>query len=222
MRLLLAEDDEALGRATCTYLMREGHAVDWVLTGNMLLELIGKFDYDCVLLDLGLPELQGRDCLVNLRSRANTTPVVVTTAQGFREHRIQLLDLGADDYLIKPYDLAELTARIKAVVRRSRPAERAEEEGPGIGPLRLQPASNSVLWHGNSVLLTAREYRVLDTLVRRRGSAVSRQQLEAAVYGWNETIGSNTIEVHVHSLRRKLAPELIVTLRGIGYQLGAL
>lgn len=222
MRLLLAEDDEALGRATCTFLMREGHAVDWVLTGNMLLELIGKFDYDCVLLDLGLPELQGRDCLVNLRSRANTTPVVVTTAQGFREHRIQLLDLGADDYLIKPYDLAELTARIKAVVRRSRPTERVEEEGPGIGPLKLQPASNSVLWHGNSVLLTAREYRVLDTLVRRRGSAVSRQQLEAAVYGWNETIGSNTIEVHVHSLRRKLAPELIVTLRGIGYQLGAL
>ena len=119
MRLLLAEDDEALGRATCTYLMREGHAVDWVLTGNMLLELIGKFDYDCVLLDLGLPELQGRDCLVNLRARANTTPVVVTTAQGFRDHRIQLLDLGADDYLIKPYDLAELTALIKANGTRS-------------------------------------------------------------------------------------------------------
>ena len=222
MRLLMAEDDEALGRATCTYLMREGHAVDWVLNGNMLLELSGKFDYDCVLLDLGLPELQGRDCLVNLRARANTTPVVVTTAQGFREHRIQLLDLGADDYLIKPYDLAELTARIKAVVRRSRPTERAEDDGLSVGPLKLQPSSNSVLWHGNSVVLTAREYRVLDTLVRRRGSTVSRQQLEAAVYGWNETIGSNTIEVHVHSLRRKLATELIVTLRGIGYQLGTL
>jgi DNA-binding response OmpR family regulator len=222
MRLLLAEDDEALGRATCTFLMREGHAVDWVLNGNMLLELSGKFEYDCVLLDLGLPELQGRDCLVNLRSRANTTPVVVTTAQGFREQRIQLLDLGADDYLIKPYDLAELTARVKAVVRRSRPPERAEDDGFCLGPLKMQPASNSVLWHGNSVVLTAREYRVLDTLVRRRGSAVSRQQLEAAVYGWNETIGSNTIEVHVHSLRRKLAPELIVTLRGIGYQLGSL
>lgn len=222
MRLLMAEDDEALGRATCTYLMREGHAVDWVLNGNMLLELSGKFLYDCVLLDLGLPELQGRDCLVNLRARANTTPVVVTTAQGFREQRIQLLDLGADDYLIKPYDLAELAARVKAVVRRSRPVERAEEDGLGIGPLKLQPASNSVLWHGTSVVLTAREYRVIDTLVRRRGGTVSRQQLEAAVYGWNETIGSNTIEVHVHSLRRKLDPGLIVTVRGVGYQLGAL
>ena len=221
MRLLLAEDDEALGRATCTFLMREGHAVDWVLDGNKLLELSGKFEYDCVLLDLGLPELQGRDCLVNLRARENTTPVVVITAQGFREQRIQLLDLGADDYVIKPYDLAELTARVKAVVRRSRPSERAEEDSPSVGPLKLQPASNLVLWHGTSVVLTAREYRVLDTLVRRRGSTVSRQQLEAAVYGWNETIGSNTIEVHVHSLRRKLAAELIVTVRGVGYQLGA-
>ena len=222
MRLLLAEDDEVLGRATCTFLMRAGHAVDWVLNGNKLLELSGKFRYDCVVLDLGLPELQGRDCLVNLRAGADSTPVVVTTAQGFREQRIQLLDLGADDYLVKPYDLAELSARIKAVVRRSRPLERAEEDGIAIGPLKLQPSSNSVLWHGTSVVLSAREYRVLETLVRRRGGAVSRQQLEAAVYGWNETIASNTIEVHVHSLRRKLAPELIVTLRGIGYQLGML
>jgi DNA-binding response OmpR family regulator len=220
MRLLLAEDDEALGRATCTFMMRDGHAVDWVLTGNKLLELSGKFEYDCVLLDLGLPELEGRDCLVNLRARANLTPVVVTTAQGFREQRIQLLDLGADDYLIKPYDLAELAARVKAVVRRSRQVERADDEGASHGPLKLQPASNSVLWHGATLVLTAREYRVLDTLVRRRGSTVTRQQLEAAVYGWNETIGSNAVEVHIHSLRRKLSPALIVTLRGIGYQLG--
>ncbi|MGE4050016.1 MAG: response regulator transcription factor [Piscinibacter sp.] len=222
MRLLMAEDDEALGRATCTFMMRQGHVVDWVTTGNKLLELSGKFEYDCVLLDIGLPELGGQDCLVNLRNRANLTPVVVITAQGFRDQRIQLLDLGADDYLIKPYDLEELLARVKAVVRRSLPPEQAAEDGVTIGPLTLQPGSNSVRWRGNSVVLTAGEYRVLDTLVRRRGGAVSRQQLEAAVYGWNETIGSNTIEVHVHSLRRKLAPELIVTLRGIGYQLGSL
>ncbi|MGD9835106.1 MAG: response regulator transcription factor [Piscinibacter sp.] len=218
----MAEDDEALGRATCTFMMRQGHVVDWVTTGNKLLELSGKFEYDCVLLDIGLPELGGQDCLVNLRNRANLTPVVVITAQGFRDQRIQLLDLGADDYLIKPYDLEELLARVKAVVRRSLPPEQAAEDGVTIGPLTLQPGSNSVRWRGNSVVLTAGEYRVLDTLVRRRGGAVSRQQLEAAVYGWNETIGSNTIEVHVHSLRRKLAPELIVTLRGIGYQLGPL
>ncbi len=222
MRLLLAEDDEALGRATCTFMMKDGHAVDWVTNGNQLLELSARFEYDCVLLDLGLPELTGRDCLVNLRSRANLTPVVVTTAQGFREQRIQLLDLGADDYLIKPYDLAELSARVKAVVRRSQRVERDDDEGASHGPLKLQPSSNSVLWHGATVVLTAREYRVLDTLVRRRGSTVTRQQLEAAVYGWNESIGSNAIEVHIHSLRRKLSPELIVTLRGIGYQLGKL
>lgn len=222
MRLLLAEDDEALGRATCTFMMRDGHAVDWVTNGNQLLELTGRFEYDCVLLDLGLPELEGRDCLVNLRARANLTPVVVTTAQGFREQRIQLLDLGADDYLIKPYDLAELAARVKAVIRRSRRVERGDEEGASHGPLKLQPSSNSVLWNGAHVVLTAREYRVLDTLVRRRGGTVTRQQLEAAVYGWNETIGSNAIEVHIHSLRRKLAPELIVTVRGVGYELGAL
>lgn len=222
MRLLLAEDDEALGRATCTFMMRDGMAVDWVTNGNQLLELTGRFEYDCVLLDLGLPELAGRDCLVNLRARANLTPVVVTTAQGFREQRIQMLDLGADDYLIKPYDLAELVARVKAVVRRSRRVERSEEDGTSFGALKLQPASNSVLWHGVTVVLTAREYRVLDTLVRRRGSTVTRQQLEAAVYGWNESIGSNAIEVHIHSLRRKLAAELIVTQRGVGYQLGRL
>jgi len=222
MRLLLAEDDAALGRATCVYMMRDGHAVDWVTNGNQLLELSAKYEYDCVLLDLGLPELSGRDCLVNMRSRDVATPVIVTTAQGFRDHRIQLLDIGADDYLVKPYDLAELSARVKAIVRRSRAVAGAAESALSYGPLTLLPSSNSVQWHGDTVLLTAKEFRVLEVLLQRQNRIVTRQQLEAEVYGWNESVGSNAIEVHIHHLRRKLSSELIQTVRGVGYQVGML
>ena len=222
MRLLLAEDDAALGRATCIYMMRDGHAVDWVTNGNQLLELSGKYAYDCVLLDLGLPELSGRDCLVNMRSREIATPVIVTTAQGFRDHRIQLLDIGADDYLVKPYDLAELSARVKTIVRRSRAAAGPAQSTVSFGPLTLLPSSNSVQWHGQTVPLTAKEFRVLEVLLQRQNRIVTRQQLEAEVYGWNESVGSNAIEVHIHHLRRKFASDLIETVRGVGYQVGAL
>jgi DNA-binding response OmpR family regulator len=222
MRLLLAEDDVLLGRATCTYLMRDGHAVDWVTNGNQLLELTGKFSYDCVMLDLGLPELSGRDCLINMRARENTTPVIVTTAQGFIEQRIQLLDIGADDYLVKPYDLAELDARVKAIVRRSREVPKLRSGVQTYGPFTLMPASNSVQWNGENVVLAAREFRVLEVLLQRRHRIVPRQELEAEVYGWNENVGSNAIEVHVHYLRRKLSSKLIVTVRGVGYQISAL
>jgi two-component system OmpR family response regulator/two-component system response regulator QseB len=174
-----------------------------------------------VLLDLGLPELSGGDCLFNLRAREIPTPVVVTTAQGFREQRIHLLDSGADDYLVKPYDLAELLARVKAVVRRSRSASPASAESvAAAGALTLNPASNSVLWRGQPVSLTVKEFRVLEVLLQRAGRIVPRQQLEAEVYGWNENVGSNAIEVHIHHLRRKLAPEIVETVRGVGYQIG--
>ena len=222
MRLLLAEDDAALGRATCIYMMRDGHAVDWVTNGNQLLELSAKYEYDCVLLDLGLPELGGRDCLANMRSREIATPVIVTTAQGYREHRIQLLDVGADDYLVKPYDLAELAARVKAVVRRSRVVDRPDENLRSYGPLTLLPSCNSVQWHGDTVVLTAKEFRVLEVLLQRQHRSVSRQQLEAEVYGWNESVGSNAIEVHIHHLRRKISADLIQTVRGVGYQVTGL
>lgn len=219
MRLLLAEDDAALGRATCIYMMRDGHPVDWVTNGNQLLDLSGKFEYDCVILDLGLPELSGSDCLVNMRAHNNATPVIVTTAQGGMDHRVKLLDIGADDYLLKPYDLAELAARIKAIVRRSRPAEGSVEAGRTFGQLTLVPANNSVLWQGAPVVLMAKEFRVLEALLRRHGRVVTRQQLEAEVYGWNESVGSNSVEVHIHHLRRKLSHELITTVRGVGYQI---
>jgi DNA-binding response OmpR family regulator len=218
MRLLLAEDDDVLGRATCVFMLRDGHAVDWVTDGNQLLALLPKFDYDCVVLDLGLPEIGGDDCLKNMRLRGNATPVIVTTARGFLDDRIGMLDLGADDYLVKPYDLAELSARIKAVVRRNL-GTTGESAPRSFGPLVLMPEGNAVRWHDKLVTLTVKEYWVLDALLKRRGRAVTRQQLEEEVYGWNETVASNSVEVHVHNLRKKLGAELIQTVRGIGYQI---
>jgi two-component system, OmpR family, response regulator QseB len=222
MRLLLAEDDKVLGRATVIYMMREGHPIDWATHGNQMLELARQNTYDCVLLDLGLPELSGGDCLFNLRATNDATPVIVTTAQGFRDKRIALLDAGADDYLVKPYDLSELLARVKAVVRRSQVRETRTGTHSVYGPLTLNPASNSVLWHGEVVPLTIKEFRVLEALLQRQGRTMPRQQLEAEVYGWNESLGSNAIEVHVHHLRRKLSADLVQTIRGVGYQIGPL
>jgi DNA-binding response OmpR family regulator len=219
MRLLLAEDDAALGRATSIYMMRDGHPVDWVTNGNRLLELMAQFEYDCIVLDLSLPELSGGDCLVNLRSRANHTPVIVTTAQSARELRVKLLDIGADDYLVKPYDLAELAARIRSIVRRSRRVDTLIEGRMSYGALTLVPASVSVIWHGEVIVLPAKEFAVLEALLRRRGRVVTRPELEAEVYGWNEAVTSNAVEVHIHHLRRKLDANLIITIRGEGYRI---
>lgn len=217
MRLLLAEDDADLGRATCVFMMRDGHAVDWVTHGNQMLDLLQQFEYDCVILDLGLPELAGDDCLKSMRHHGNPTPVIVTTARGFLDDRIAMLDLGADDYLVKPYDLGELSARIKAVIRRNR-TELADSAQRTFGPLTLLPQGHTVRWHGRLITLTVKEFWVLDVLLKRRGRAVTRQQLEEEIYGWNEGVGSNSIEVHVHNIRKKIDPGLIQTVRGIGYQ----
>jgi DNA-binding response OmpR family regulator len=222
MRLLLAEDDVNLGRATCVFMMRDGHAVDWVTNGNQLLSLLGSFEYACVILDLGLPELGGDDCLLNMRNRGNATPVIVTTARGFREDRIGMLDLGADDYLVKPYDLAELSARIKAIVRRNQGVVSVSQGQQSFGPLTLLPSRNAVEWHGRPVVLTVKEFWVLQALLQRYGRPATRQQLEEDIYGWNESVGSNSVEVHIHHLRKKIDPGLIQTVRGVGYQIGPL
>lgn len=220
MRLLFAEDDVLLGRATCVALLKAGHAVDWVVNGNQLLASINSHDYDCVLLDLGLPGLSGEECLRSLRARKQRVPVVVLTARGQKDDRIAVLDLGADDYMVKPYDLDEMAARVRAVVRRSRDVENKTEFTHG--PLQVRPLSRTVLWHGAPVALTSKEFLLLDALVRWPARIVTRQDLEQALYGWGEEIGSNAVEVHVHHLRRKLSPRLIITIRGVGYQLGAL
>ena len=219
MRLLLAEDDTALGRATCVYMMRDGHAVDWVTNGNQLIELTGKFDYDCVLLDLGLPELSGRDCLVNMRSRELTTPVIVTTAQGFREHRIHLLDLGADDYLVKPFHVEELLARINALVRRAAGRSKPSLE---CGPVMLDLAAQTVSVNGANVDLTSYEYKVLEYLMMHAGELVSKADLTEHIYQQDFDRDSNVLEVFIGRLRKKLDPDgslkPIETVRGRGYR----
>jgi DNA-binding response OmpR family regulator len=217
VRLLFAEDDPLLGRATCMSLLQAGYAVDWVTDGKQVVDALGKFRYDCLLLDLGLPELSGEDCLRILRTRQERLPVIVLTARGQKGDRIGLLDLGADDYMVKPYDLDELAARVRAVVRRAQ-----ESDGTAVlahGPLQVLPLDRTVRWHGNRVALTSKEFILLDVMVRRANRIVSRDQLEQALCGFGEEIGSNAVEVHVHHLRRKLHPNLIITVRGAGYQL---
>jgi DNA-binding response OmpR family regulator len=220
MRLLLAEDDVDLGRATCVFMMRDGHAVDWVTDGKQMLNLLGRFEYACVILDLGLPELGGDECLVTMRQLGNATPVIVTTARGFREDRIGMLDIGADDYLVKPYDLAELSARIKAIVRRNRGVATVNPGPQSFGPLSLLPSRNAVEWHGRAISLTVKEFWVVQALLQRYGRPATRQQLEEEIYGWNESVGSNSVEVHIHHIRKKIDPDLIQTVRGVGYQIG--
>jgi DNA-binding response OmpR family regulator len=220
VRLLFAEDDVLLGRATCVALLQAGHAVDWVTTGNQVLASINKQDYDCVLLDLGLPGLSGEECLRSLRARKQHVPVVVLTARGQKDDRIAMLDLGADDYMVKPYDLDEMAARVRAVVRRSRDAEQRTEFIHG--PLHLRSLTRAVTWYGEPVALTSKEFLLLDSLTRWPTRIVTREHLEQALYGWGEEIGSNAVEVHVHHLRRKLSPKLIVTVRGVGYRLGTI
>lgn len=217
MRLLLAEDDPSLGRATCLSLLQAGWGVDWVTNGNQVVSLLARHKYDCVLLDLGLPELSGEDCLRNLRARQGRIPVIVLTARGQKGDRISLLDLGADDYMVKPYDLDELAARVRAVVRRTNDADGSA--AMMHGPLQVLPLDRTALWHGVKMSLTSKEFLLLDALIRRPNRIATREQLEMALYGWGEEIGSNAVEVHVHHLRRKLHPGLIVTVRGVGYQL---
>lgn len=219
MRLLLAEDDIVLGRAVCRFLMQQGHAVDWATTGNQMVTYAAEYPYDCILLDLGLPELGGTDCLRNVRTRGNATPVIVITASGFRETRIAALDDGADDYLVKPFDLNELQARIDAVTRRSAPALPAAVEDFECGPLRLSPSLNAVTVDGQVVRLTAKEFMVLRALAARLGRIVSRAQIEEEVHGFGDGPASNTVEVLVHQLRRKIGNEAIRTVRGLGYVL---
>jgi DNA-binding response OmpR family regulator len=219
MKLLLAEDDGPMGRALCRHLMQQGHSVDWVMTGNKMLAAVRDAEYDCIILDLGLPELSGRDCLVNIRAGGNLTPVLVATAAGHRGNRIDLLDHGADDYVVKPFDLAELSARIKAIVRRSHSLPAAPEGVQESGPLTLLPIGNVAVWDGKRIALTSMEFRLLATLLRRSGSVVPRQVLEAAMHRDDQTAAGNAVEVHVHHLRRKFAPTLIQTVRGLGYRL---
>ncbi len=214
MRLLLVEDDALLGRGLRTGLSQAGFAVDWTQTGEDAEAALATTGYDAVVLDLGLPGLDGLTLLRRLRAARDRTPVLVLTARDTVDDRVAGLDAGGDDYLVKPFALAELQARLRALMRR-----KAGEAGPMLrsGRVELDPAARSVRLDGQPVALSGREYSVLHDLMRHAGRIVSRSQLEDSVYGWDDDIGSNAIEVHIHNLRRKLGPDAVQTVRGLGY-----
>ncbi len=216
MRVLVVEDDPMIGEAVVTGLTADGHAVDWVRDGRSAELSMGTHAYSLVLLDIGLPKRDGIEVLKAMRGRKLDVPVLIITARDTVADRIAGLDAGADDYLVKPFDLDELSARVRALLRRA--AGRAE---PLIqrGGLTLNPATHEVRLHGKSVDISAREFALLLALAERAGSVVSRAQLEEKLYGWNEAVGSNAIEVHVHNLRRKLGESVIRNVRGLGYTL---
>ncbi len=214
MRLLLVEDDPMIGEAVLDLLRAEQYAVDWVRDGNAADAALRAQAYDLVMLDLGLPHRDGLTVLRDLRARKDRTPVLVATARDAVAQRIEGLDAGADDYVLKPYDLDELLARMRALLRRA--AGRAEPvyEHQGVS---INPATREVTVRGMPVVLSGREWAVLEPLIARPGMVLSRQQLEDKLYGWGDEVSSNAVEVYVHGLRKKLGPELVLNVRGVGY-----
>jgi two-component system response regulator QseB len=213
--VLLVEDDAMIGRAVADGLQGDGYAVDWVRDGEAAELALKHCPYDLALLDLGLPRKDGIDVLKSLRRAKIEVPVLIITARDAVADRIAGLNLGADDYLVKPFDLDELLARARAVVRRR--AGRASPE-VAFGALSVDSVKREVSWRGNRVELSAREFAVLEALMREPGVVVSRGKLEDSVYGWGQEVGSNSVEVHLHHLRKKLDPALIRNVRGVGYR----
>lgn len=216
MRVLLIEDDQSLGATLRSWLQLDGYAVDWIRRGDQAITALRTHDYQCVLLDRGLPGLDGDDVLASLRVRRSSVPVILITARDTLRERVQGLDMGADDYLVKPFDLEELSARIRAALRRDTGHATPELRH---GRVALDPATKRVTLEGRPVTLTAREFALLHALMQCACQVLSRAQLEEALYGWGEEVESNAIEVHVYNLRRKLGGGLIATVRHHGYGL---
>ena len=214
MRILLVEDDLQLGDGLMVGLRQAGFAVDWVRDGHAADLALSTETFDLVVLDLGLPRLSGMEVLKRARDRGRTAPVPILTARDATGDKVSGLDAGADDYLVKPIDLDELAARIRALTRRS-----AGRAAPLLthGNLALDPAAHSVTLAGQPVDLASREFSLLQLLLESAGRVLTRSQLEQSLYGWGDEPDSNALEVHIHHLRRKLGSELIRTLRGVGY-----
>ena len=214
MRILLAEDDPMLGDGLQAGLRQLGFQVDWVRDGAAALRELSSVDYAAAVLDLGLPLMDGLDVLQMLRTRKTTTPILVLTARDTVPERILGLDLGADDYVVKPVDLHELGARLRSLVRR---AHGQMQDTLRCGGVLLNPGARQVSLDGEAVALSTREFDLLHVLMLSAGRVLSREQLEQQLYSWGYEVESNAIEVHIHHLRRKLRPDLIQTVRGIGY-----
>jgi len=222
MRVLVVEDDALLGDAIQAGLKQSGYAVDWMKDGVSAEQALATEPYAAVVLDLGLPRLSGLEVLRRLRGR-NTqkdvrinkqTPVLILTAMDTVDDRIRGLDAGADDYLVKPFDMGELAARLRALIRR---ASGKTEPWLEVAGVKLDPAAHRVFYQDKPVELSAREFALLHALMLNAGKVLSRAQLEEQLYAWGDEIESNAVEVHIHHLRRKLFPELIETIRGVGY-----
>jgi len=214
MRVLLVEDDPMIADGVQTALRQDGYGVDWVGDGVAASDALRGSTFDLVLLDLGLPRRDGLSVLRELRERHDQTPVIILTARDEVRDRVAALDAGADDYLVKPFDLDEVAARMRSVLRRA--AGRGE---PCIehNRIRLNPVTHEAWCDDAPVQLSAREFAVLEALLQRPGAVLSRAQLEDRLYGWDDAIESNAIEVYIHALRRKLGSDAIHTLRGVGY-----
>jgi len=214
LRILLVEDDPLLGDGVRAGLAQEGYAVDWVRDGRAAETALVSGGYDLVVLDLGLPRIPGLEVLDGLRHTGSRVPVLILTARDSVADRVKGLDRGADDYLVKPFDLEELAARVRVLLRRG-----AGRAAPVIrhADIVLDPASHAVTHKGKLVELSPREFAVLRELLENAGQVLSRARLEQSLYGWEQEVESNAVEVHVHYLRRKLGSGLIKTLRGIGY-----
>ena len=218
MRALLVEDDEMIGRSLSLALEGAGWSVDWVREGPLALSALADGGYTCALLDLGLPGHDGVEVLRRARARGDVTPVLVLTARDGLDDRIHSLDLGADDYLLKPFEFRELLARMRAVVRRR---DGAAHSLVGGGALQLDLTTREVLVNGAREALTAREFALLHALLERPGAILSREQLENRIYGWGEEVTSNAIDVLIHGMRRKLGADAIRNVRGLGWRVAA-
>ncbi|MEP6996666.1 MAG: response regulator transcription factor [Betaproteobacteria bacterium] len=216
MRVLLAEDDPMIGASVRRGLAQDGFAVDWVEDGRAAQLALAERVHDALVLDLGLPRQTGLDVLKAMRRAGDTRPVLITTARDAIADRVAGLDAGADDYLVKPFDLDELAARLRALLRRG-----AGRAAPKItcGALELDPATREVRLDGAPVELSAREFALLAALMARPGAILSRAQLEEKLYGWKESVESNAVEVHIHALRKKLGAEVIGNVRGVGWMI---
>jgi two-component system response regulator QseB len=215
MRLLLIEDDHMIGSAVLQGLTTAGFAVDWVKDGREAEVSLALDMHQLAILDLGLPRLDGMAVLHNLRRNQSTIPVIIMSARDAVSDRIAGLNAGADDYILKPFDLDELCARVRALLRRH-----AGSASPMhiAGDLVLDPVRRAVTCKGEPVALSAREFAILEALMQRPGAVLSRERLEECVYGWGEEVGSNAIEVHLHHLRKKIGGESIKNVRGVGYR----
>ena len=216
MRILLVEDDALLGEGIQTGLAQDGYTVDWLKDGRVADQALQHEDFDLLVLDLNLPGLSGLDLLKALRSRESDMPVLILTARDTVSDRIAGLDCGADDYLVKPFDIDELSARMRALLRRS-----AGRASPSIinGELSIDPSTHRVTMNEVEITLSQREFAILELLAVNAGRALPRSRIEETLYGWDSDVGSNALEVHIHHLRKKLENKWIRTIRGVGYMM---